>query len=140
MAETAQAFSWIDATMRADSALMAAATGGVFQGLADIGTQPPFVTYNWQSGADVLTLNANRLYASILMQVKAIGPGSMFTSLVTIAGRIDALFKSVRATGLPGGGGVLSCYRESEISMNELINGSMWAHLGGLYRISLQGV
>ena len=140
VAETPKAYAWVDSTMRADSALMAAATGGVWQGDADIGTIPPFVAYIRQTGSDVLTLAGVRLYASILMQIRAVGPVANYAALVTIANRIDALFGSVRVVGLPGGGGVLSCYRESEFELGEVINGAQWDNLGGLYRISLQGV
>ncbi len=137
MSETAQAYQWVDSTMRADSALMSAAVGGIWQGMADIGTQPPFVVYARQSGADVLTMNAVRLWASILLQIKAVGPTSNYATLVTMANRIDALFKDVRSVGLAQGG-ILSCYREQEFAMGELVAGAQWEK-GGLYRIALQG-
>jgi hypothetical protein len=138
MSETAQAFNWTVTAMQADSALMAAAIGGVWQDYAPIGTAPPFVIVSQQVSNDVLTVNAVRLFTNKLMQIKAIGPAANFAALVTIADRIDALFKSVRDVGL-GVGGVLSCYREQEISYSELINGAQWSHLGGLYAINLQG-
>jgi len=139
LSEVAQAFQWVNSTMRADSALMAAATGGVFQGMADIGTIPPYASYGKQADRDKLTVNAIRLWASILMQIKMVGPVSNFVALVAGANRIDALFGSVRPTGLPGGGGVLQCYRDGEIALDEIVNGAQWSHLGGLYRIDLQG-
>jgi len=60
---------------------------------------------------------------------------------VTIADRIDALFKSVRPTALPGSGGVLECYRDGSIALDDPqpVNGIAWTQLGGLYRIDLQG-
>lgn len=138
MSETAQAFQWSIATIRADSALMAAATGGVWQGAADSGTPPPVVIVDQQVAADRLTMNAVRLFTDILLQIKAIGPVSNYGALVTIADRIDALFKRVGPVGLASGG-VLSCYREQSLSYNEIIGGVAWAHLGGLYRVQLQG-
>src|SRR5260221_17991 len=141
MSEVAQAFQWISSTMRADTSLMAAAVGGVWQGMADIGTVPPYASYAQQANSDVLTMNKVRLWASLLMQIKAVGPASQYTALVTIADRIDALFKSVRPTALPGSGGVLECYRDGSVAFDEpkLVNGVQWSHLGGLYRIDLQG-
>src|SRR2546430_4332657 len=41
--------------------LMAAATGGVWQGFANIGTVGPYALYVQQSSADTLTANARRL-------------------------------------------------------------------------------
>ena len=137
--EIVMAYSFVDATMRADTALMAAATGGVWQGDADIGTNPPFAAYSRQSDIDITTVNGIRIYAYILLQIKAVGPVSGFAALVTIANRIDALFGNVRSVGLPGGGGVLSSVREGQVEQPEVVNGAQWSNLGGLYRISLQG-
>lgn len=137
--EIAQAYNWVDTTMRADSALMAAATGGVYQGYADISVIPPYALYTQQAGTDILTMNALRLWTSILMQIKMIGPATNYVALVTGADRIDALFKRVGPTALPGSGGVLEAHRESTIAYEELINGAQFSHLGGLYRIDLQG-
>ncbi len=141
MSETAQAFTWVATTMQADSALMAAATGGIFQGYAPELTMPPFIMVNQQAATDVLTVNAVRLFVRILLQIKVLGPsgsGGNYGVLVTIADRIDALFKSVRSVGLPSGG-VLACYREQSVAYSELINEQPWSHLGGLYHIELQG-
>lgn len=141
MSETAQAYEWVATTMKADSALMAAATGGVYREYAPVDTVAPFVIVSQQVATDVLTVNAVRLFVSILLQIKALGPsgpGGNYGALVTIADRIDALFKSVRSVGLASGG-VLACYREQSITYSELVNGQPWSHLGGLYRIELQG-
>lgn len=138
MSETAQAFAWIVATAQADSALMAAAPGGVWETFADIGTATPYVQIVQQSSSDVNTMNAVRLFTDKLLQIKAIGPSSGYSALVTVADRIDTLFKSVRNVALSSGG-ILACYREQEIAYDELVNGASVSHLGGLYRIELQG-
>src|SRR6266487_4266791 len=132
MSETTQAFQWIESTLLADGALTAAATGGVWESYAPIGTVPPFVIYQQQASTDVLTMNGVRLFTNKLMQIKAIGPTSGFATLVTIADRIDANFKSARDVALPSGG-ILASTREQEISYPELINGQQWSHIGGLY-------
>jgi hypothetical protein len=142
MSETAQAYQWVASTMAADSALVAAATGGIYREYAPIDTVPPFVIVQQQAGTDMLTVNAVRLFVHLLVQIKALGPsgiGGNYGALVTIADRIDALFKSVRDVGLSGSGGVLCCYREQTVAYGELINGTPWSHLGGLYHIQLQG-
>lgn len=142
MSEIAQAFQWVATTMEADSALMAAATGGIYREYAPIDTPAPFVIVAQQVGTDVLTVNAIRLFTSLLLQIKMLGPsgpGGNYAALVVGADRIDALFKSVRSVGL-GTGGVLACYREQSIAYGELVNQQPWSHLGGLYRIELQGV
>ena len=141
MSETAQAFQWVATTMQADSALMAAATGGMYQGFAPIDTVAPFVIVTQQVGTDVLTANAIRLWTDILLQIKMLGPsgpGGNYAALVTGADRIDALFRRAGPIGLSSGG-VLACYREQSLAYNELVNGQPWSHLGGLYHIELQG-
>src|SRR5260221_61628 len=137
--EIAQAFQWVDSTLRSDTLLMSYAVGGVWQGLADIGTIPPFATYGKQADSDVLTLNKVRLWASILLQIKMVGPANNYAALVAGANRIEALFGSVRSVALPGGGGVLESYRDGEIALEEPkpVNGVQWSHLGGFYRIDL---
>jgi hypothetical protein len=142
VSEIAQAYQWIATTMQADSALMAVATGGVYREFAPVDTMAPYALVGMQAGTDVLTVNAVRLFTHLVLQIKAVGPsgtGGNYAALVTIADRIDALFKSVRSVALPSGG-VLACYREQTIAYGEEVNGSPWSHLGGLYSIELQGV
>ena len=127
--------------MQSDSALMAAATGGIYREFAPVDTVAPYALVAQQVATDNLTVNAVRLFVHVLMRIQAIGPsgiGGNYGALVTIADRIDALFKSVRTVGL-GTGGVICCYREQSLAYSELINGQPWSYLGGLYHIELQG-
>src|SRR5260221_883474 len=119
--------------MRADSALMAAATGGVWQEFANIGTVPPFALYARQGGSDVNTQNETRLFVHILMRIQAIGPTANYAALANMANRIDALFKNVRNVGLQSGGGVLSCISDIELAYGILINGSSLSYLRCTY-------
>lgn len=136
--EIVQAFQWVDTTIRADTALMTAATGGVFQGIADISVVAPYASYRQQSSMDVLTMNAVRLFNRIVMQIKGVAPSSKYATLITIADRIDELFKRVGPVTLPTGG-VLEAHREQIISYEELTSGVQYCHLGGLFLIELQG-
>lgn len=140
--ETALAFAWIYSVASADSQLVAAATGGIFKGMAGIGVITPFMSYGRQAGSDRLTLAAVRIWTDILAQIKMVGPAGSYATLVAGANRIDALFKDVRNAAIPGGGGsVLACYREQEVAYEDPqpVNGVQWSHLGGFYRIELQG-
>ena len=141
MSETAQAYNWVSTTMQGDVPLMAAATGGIYREYAPVDTVAPYALVAQQVATDNLTVNAVRLFVHVLMRIQAIGPsgiGGNYTALVTIADRIDALFKSVRTVGL-GTGGVICCYREQSLAYSELINSQPWSYLGGLYHIELQG-
>jgi hypothetical protein len=142
LSEAALAFAWVNSTMQADAQLIAAATGGIWQGRADIGVTAPYALFGQQASGDIITANAVRLWTGILMQIVAVGPTSQFVTLITIADRIDVLFNgdNVRNIALPGGGGILEAHREHEIAQDDpLVNGQAWSRLGGLYRIDLQG-
>ena len=136
--ETAQAFQFVIATMQADTPLMLAASGGIWQGFADTDLTAPFALVTQQAGEDVLTVNAYRVISRLLFQIKAIGPASGYATLITIADRIDALFRRVETTALDPGT-LLAMYREQPLAYEEIVNGRIWSHLGGLYRIELQG-
>jgi len=138
MSEAAQGLGWLYTTLHGDSALLTAAPGDVWRAMAPVNTTPPFVVIARQGGADVLTMNAYRLFASTLMQVKVVGPASGYSALVTAANRIDALIGRTGPIALSQGG-ILACYREQEIAYDENIDGVLWAHLGGLYRLEIQG-
>ncbi len=138
--EVALAYQWVYSTMAADSALTAAATGGIWQGMADIGTQPPFALFGEQSGLDSLTSAAKRVMARLLLQIVGVGPNAQFAALVVIANRIDELFKDTKNVGLPGGAVMLTSFREQPLSLAEPpVNGAAWSRLGGLYHIDISG-
>ena len=135
--ETAQAFAWLVSTMKADTALIAAATGGIWQGFADIGAVAPYALISQQAGNDMITMNARRLFSHLKMQLKAVGPATGYAALVTIADRIDTLFGRVGPVSLTPGY-VLSSYRESPLSYEEIVSGVQYSHLGGIYHILLE--
>ncbi len=140
--EIALAAGWIATTAQSDSALTSAATGGVWQDKADIGVTAPYLLYAFHSGTDTATANAHRLFSRMLWQIKAVGPVSQYSTLVTIANRIEHLFGGdglgVRSVGLSSGG-VLESWRNQPLSYPDEVNGVAWVHLGGLYMIDLQG-
>lgn len=140
MSEVAQAYAFVIAAMQADTALTTAATGGVWQGFAPIGTSAPYALVSRQSGHDVLTVSADRVFTHVLMQIKAVGLASDYDTLVTIANRIDALFGKRGPSSPSTGGSLLDTYRESEVAYEEVpAPGVQVSHLGGLYHIELRG-
>ncbi|HEX2614006.1 MAG TPA: hypothetical protein VHL10_00815 [Nitrososphaera sp.] len=121
-----------------DTALMALATGGVWEGTADLGVVAPYVAYQQQASPDVNTMNAIRIFTRKTMQIKAVGPTKQYSILAQMAARIDTLFKDERNIPLAVGG-ILACYRTDEIAYPDSVNGESWSHIGGLYIIELQG-
>ena len=117
---------------------MAVATGGIWQGFADLGVTAPYVLIVQQSMVDTMTLTGLRLFSRGLFQIKAVGPNAIYATLVTIADLIDGHFKNARSVALSPSGGILASYREQELSYPDEVNGVAWTHLGGLYTIDVQ--
>lgn len=127
--ELTAAYSFLYATLQADSALMGLVSG-IYRNIAPAGSQPPYIIIGHQSGHDTLTANAWRVFDQSTYQVKVVGPESLYASaLAPAANRIDALLARTSTNG------VLVCYRESPFGLSELVNGVAWLSLGGMYRI-----
>lgn len=140
MTEITQAYAYVVGAMKADSALMVAAVGGVWQGFAPIGTTAPYALVTKQDAGDSLTMNAVRILSQILLQIKAVGPSTSYDTLEIIANRIDALFGRSGVVTPSTGGVVFDTYRDGEIAYEEEpAPGVQMSHLGGLYHIEIQG-
>jgi|GEM_PF-1006992 len=100
----------------------------------------PVVVYSRQAGHDVVGVGAARIMVSEVYQVKAVGKGSTvsFGTIGAIADRIDTLLHG--ASGSVMDGRILSCVREQVICYVENSGSDVYSHLGGLYRIQVQGV
>ena len=139
MFEAARAIQFITATLTGDAQAMAAAPGGVWEGMAPPGTPTPYYVVSHQGDGDILTANARRLGNSAVYQIVAYAPASAYPALVTAADRIDALFGRIPSTpgALPTSGGVTieSCYREQQVALSELVGAIQWNRAGGLFRL-----
>jgi hypothetical protein len=135
--ETALGFSWLYSTLVGDTTLSGYASGGVYRSMAPPQTTTPYVIMSFQAGTDVVTMNGFRLIDDTIFQVRAVGPGSKSQQIAQAAGRLDALL-SIPSSGVTAGGAILSCYRESPLTFDELVNGELWNNMGGLYRVIIQ--
>jgi|SRR5579875_472272 len=138
------AYQYMVTTLSGDSTLMSYVPGGVYRNEAPpTSTTPPYIILSAQSGRDVTTANAYRIYSSILMNVWVVGPASLAaTMIVPAVKRLDALIGLVRTPQLTadGNGLILTCYRESPLSRDELINGEQWLNSGGAHRMYVQAI
>lgn len=111
----------------------------VAEGVAPSTWSTPFIVFQVQSpGTDRGVLNAGRVWLDPLYLVRAIAPVQSWTTLTPIADEIDAALHG--ASGSVSGALVRGCVRESAFSLIETINGTEYRHLGGLYRVTVQGV
>ena len=129
------AYSLLDSTLTGDSTLMALVTG-VFQMMAPPGTTPDWVILNAQSSADTNSAFGVRILSRLMYQVKVVGPAADNVNIRAAYARIDAL---LQPSGQPirNQGGTLACFREGTIQYGEVVNGVLWLHYGGTYRIEV---
>jgi len=136
--EQSGAIQWMLSTIAADSAIQGVAGyGGAYESIAPIGASAPWIVVQLMSGMDVLTANGNRVYANQVWQLKAVGPASAYAALITLAVRLEALFGNTRQASTSNVR-VSAAVREQEINYAEIVNGAVWSHIGGLYRLETQ--
>ena len=136
--EASIAFQYLYTILSGDSQLTGFVPGGIWRGYVPPETTPPYVVFAMQSGTDSVTMNGFRMLVDGLFQVKAIGPASETQTIVNAASRIDALIGSPPTSGTTPNGAILASYRQSPLSLSELINGEVWETMGGLYRLIIE--
>ncbi|SRR6266702_2131367 len=134
--EVALGLDFLNTTLSNDASLTSLAPGGVFRAYAPPSTLAPYIIIALQSGTDIITMNAFRLFSNALYQVKVIGPSSETDTLVQAASEIDSLLGLT--SGTVTNGHILYCYRESPLQVDELVNGVQWSNIGGTYRLAIQ--
>jgi len=108
------------------------ATGGVFNQLAPAGTAPPYVVFQAMSKVDEYWSFTGRGGAAVYM-IKAIDRSPWPKGAGDIDTQIDSAMQdaSLSITGHA----LLQCRRESDIYLVEDLDGVVYQHIGGLYRI-----
>jgi hypothetical protein len=124
------------AKLAGDATLSGLAPGGVWRGVAPVGTTGVFVAFAQVSGVDAYTLK-DRATTTYNYLIKAIGPGESATPAWNAAARIDALLNDQPLT--LSAGSVMSVRRERAMTMTETDGGEQYQHAGGYYIIWTQG-
>ena len=108
------------------------ATGGVFNGVAPQGTEPPFVVFSAMAKTDDYFAYSERGGQAVYM-VKAIDRSPWPKGAGAIDTQIDSVMQDA-ALSITGHS-LISCRREEDIYLVEDLAGIMYQHVGGLYRI-----
>jgi len=110
------------------------ATGGVFNLQAPQGAEPPFVVFQAMSKVDDYWSFTGGRGGSAIYMVKAISRSPWPKQAGDIDTQIDSVMQdaSLSITGHS----LLTCRRESDIYLTEDLNGVIYNHVGGLYRIN----
>ena len=109
------------------------ATGGVFNSLAPQGTTPPFVVFQAMSKVDDYWSFSSGRGGSAVYMVKAISRSPWPKEAGDIDTQIDSVMQdaSLSITGHS----LIMCRRESDLYLVEDQGGTIFNHIGGLYRI-----
>jgi hypothetical protein len=109
------------------------ATGGVFNQLAPAGTSPPYVVFQAMSKVDEYWSFSSGRGGAALYMVKAIDRSPWPKGAGDIDTQIDSVMQdaSLSITGHS----LLQCRRESDIYLVEDLDGVVYQHIGGIYRI-----
>lgn len=119
--------------MQADSTLMGYVTG-IYRQFAPTTAVAPYLLLIFQAGTTVTTFGGVRSHASLLYQVKAVGPARLLSTLVSAAARLDSVVSTAQSVNVTGGS-ILKCMQEQPFHLDELVAKEQWTNKGGLYRL-----
>lgn len=131
--ELTRVAEWLYGILSADATLTSLAPGGVFRGVATVGTATPYVVFSYQGGADIVSATGYRLGVNSLWIVKAVGPAASTLTLQSAADRIETLLG--HKSGTVTGAIIAACIRQDGVFDDEVVNGALWTNCGGRYRI-----
>ena len=141
MAEMTVGDAWIYATLKADATLTALIGGSsaprIYRAMAPLNATFPCVVFFYQPGGqDVRGTGTYNIMVNSNWVIKALDRDGSASDAATVAARVYTLLhgKSGSATG----GAVLACTREEPISYVELLDGALYQHVGGVYKIVVQ--
>jgi len=144
--EVALGFAFLVSTLGGDATLTQLAPGGVWDTLAPPSEATPFVFMAHQAGKDVTTANEYRVFTEHLYQVAAVGPANNASGILAAAAQLDKLLGGPPNLPVSGpvyiggvfAGQVLACWREQSLSIDQLVNTTMWNRTGGMYKLLIQ--
>lgn len=137
MNEVIRVNEWLYTVLAADSDVTDLVGTRIYDGLAPRGATYPVIIFNFLTGSDVMAVGSIRVMNSGLYQVKAVAQATSYADVSPVADAIDSALH--RASGSVGDGAILACRREQPIVYIEQVNDLQYRHMGGLYRIQVQG-
>ena len=131
------AATWIYGLLAADATLTALIGGAVapriYRGMAPEGCAfPCVVLFYMPGGSDLRGVGTINIMVNGNWVVKAIDRNLSAVNAGTIADRIHTLIHG------KSGGSVLMCVRDEPVSYTELVDGALYQHVGGVYRVIVQ--
>lgn len=137
--ENLTAAAWVTETLTADPTWAAASPGGLWGGPAKTGTRYPFTRFDAQSpGVELRTAGTTTIWLNQLWLIRGVAEGTSFAPLKDIASSIYRLLHGVINVQMDDGE-IQYCVREDAFHLETVEGGREYRHLGGIYRIVVQG-
>ena len=129
-------YDWIQATLLASSDVTDI-TSDIYQDRAPASANYPFIVIQNQLTIDVMGVGTARIMTDSIYIVKSIAQSETYTPLIPLSEAIDSALHGT--TGSLSGGSVFACVREESFRFSETEDGDHFKHLGGTYKLQLQG-
>lgn len=126
--------NWIQAKLKADSALNTAVGGRIFKHPAPPNTEWPVVTFQTLYGSTTDANGHNRVLARPVFVVRAIAKGG--SEPQSIADRIDEVLHGASGS-VEAGWYVGGVFLEGPFELSETVEGQVYRHLGGRYQLAI---
>jgi hypothetical protein len=138
-AENVIAARFLQAKLKALVAFGGPGAPRVFQDEAPVEVVEPFAVYNWQNPGvgDDEAIGAIRVWVDQLWVVRATKQTHDWADLEAAATAIDGALHAT--AGAVTGGSVVSSTRVGPFALIERVAGKEYRHLGGTYRLLVQG-
>lgn len=137
MSETVLGDTWLDTVLKADATIAAACGTRVYEGLAPESAAYPFIVWQSQDNTDLRTMDQTRIWNDSTIVVRAVAKTNTYSTLSSLAAAIDSVLH--KGSGTVTGGVVIGAMRLSEYRMTEDVSDGQIRHLGGRYRLIVQG-
>lgn len=134
--EVVLGYDWIQTVLLADAGVSAITTD-IYQDRAPVVAAYPFIVIQSQQATDVMGVGTARIITDSIYIVKSIAQSETYTPLIPLAKAIDLALHGV--TGTLSGGSIFACIREESFRFSETEDGDHFKHLGGIYKLQLQG-
>jgi hypothetical protein len=124
--------TFLNSVLTGDTTFMGHVSG-VYTGIAPEDSTPDYCIIIPQALPKVLAATGQVIMTRALFQVKVVGPEADYDGNLSSAyDRMLTLIGLVRSTS-----GILACYQEQDMYINEVVDGVPWCNLGGLFRVEI---
>jgi hypothetical protein len=129
---------WVESICLTTPAITGLVGNRVYQELAPLSANYPFIVHQTQTSSDLYGVGARRIWVDAEVIVRGVAQVSSYTPLKPLASAIDAAFDGTASSLVDGS--VIAVRRIRPYTSVEQYEGYQIRHLGGVYRVIAQGL